>query len=204
MKKIKRKRLLKLILGKLIKRQEEGIMKSNLIAKNFTLTNDIRNESIKKFERLDKYFHDQQEMDIRFAKEGNDFVVETTAVLDGGRILRSETSDNSYQTAIDKNIDGLVRQVRKNKTKLMKSRQSGASIKFDNFEAYDDKKDDEKINIVRTKEINVKPMSAEEAILQMELLDHNFFVYLDSVDMQVRVVYRRRKGDYGQIIPSLD
>ncbi|WP_276864699.1 ribosome hibernation-promoting factor, HPF/YfiA family [Anaerococcus tetradius] len=179
-------------------------MKLNLIAKNFTLTNDIRNESIKKFERLDKYFHDQQEMDIRFAKEGNDFVVETTAVLDGGRILRSETSDNSYQTAIDKNIDGLVRQVRKNKTKLMKSRQSGASIKFDNFEAYDDKKDDEKINIVRTKEINVKPMSAEEAILQMELLDHNFFVYLDSDDMQVRVVYRRRKGDYGQIIPSLD
>ena len=86
----------------------------------------------------------------------------------------------------------------------MKSRQSGASIKFDNFEAYDDKKDDEKINIVRTKEINVKPMSAEEAILQMELLDHNFFVYLDSDDMQVRVVYRRRKGDYGQIIPSLD
>lgn len=204
MKKIKRKRLLKFILGKLIKRQEEGIMKLNLIAKNFTLTNDIRNESIKKFERLDKYFHDQQEMDIRFAKEGNDFVVETTAVLDGGRILRSETSDNSYQTAIDKNIDGLVRQVRKNKTKLMKGRQSGASIKFDNFEAYDDKKDDEKINIVRTKEINVKPMSAEEAILQMELLDHNFFVYLDSDDMQVRVVYRRRKGDYGQIIPSLD
>ena len=83
-------------------------MKLNLIAKNFTLTNDIRNESIKKFERLDKYFHDQQEMDIRFAKEGNDFVVETTAVLDGGRILRSETSDNSYQTAIDKNIDGCL------------------------------------------------------------------------------------------------
>lgn len=178
-------------------------MKLNLIAKNFTLTDDIRNESEKKFDRLDKYFHDQQEMDVRFAKEGNDFVVETTAILDGGKILRSETTDPTYQTAIDKNIDGLVRQIRKNKTKLMRDRQSGQSIKFDNFDPYKDY-DDKEVNIVRKKEIHVKPMSAEEAILQMELLDHNFFVYLDADDMQVRVVYRRKKGDYGQIIPHLD
>ncbi|EGC81676.1 ribosome hibernation-promoting factor, HPF/YfiA family [Anaerococcus prevotii] len=178
-------------------------MKLNLIAKNFTLTDDIRNESEKKFDRLDKYFHDQQEMDVRFAKEGNDFVVETTAILDGGKILRSETTDPTYQTAIDKNIDGLVRQIRKNKTKLMRDRQSGQSIKFDNFDPYEDD-DDKDANIVRKKEIHVKPMSAEEAILQMELLDHNFFVYLDADDMQVRVVYRRKKGDYGQIIPHLD
>lgn len=178
-------------------------MKLNLIAKNFTLTDDIRNESEKKFDRLDKYFHDQQEMDVRFAKEGNDFVVETTAILDGGKILRSETTDPTYQTAIDKNIDGLVRQIRKNKTKLMRDRQSGQSIKFDNFDPYEDD-DDKDANIVRKKDIHVKPMSAEEAILQMELLDHNFFVYLDADDMQVRVVYRRKKGDYGQIIPHLD
>ena len=178
-------------------------MKLNLIAKNFTLTDDIRNESEKKFDRLDKYFHDQQEMDVRFAKEGNDFVVETTAILDGGKILRSETTDPTYQTAIDKNIDGLVRQIRKNKTKLMRDRQSGQSIKFDNFDPYEDD-DDKDANIVRKKEIHVKPMSATEAILQMELLDHNFFVYLDADDMQVRVVYRRKKGDYGQIIPHLD
>ena len=178
-------------------------MKLNLIAKNFTLTDDIRNESEKKFDRLDKYFHDQQEMDVRFAKEGNDFVVETTAILDGGKILRSETTDPTYQTAIDKNIDGLVRQIRKNKTKLMRDRQSGQSIKFDNFDPYEDD-DDKDANIVRKKEIHVKPMSAKEAILQMELLDHNFFVYLDADDMQVRVVYRRKKGDYGQIIPHLD
>lgn len=179
-------------------------MKLNLIAKNFTLTDDIRSEAEKKFDRLDKYFHDEQEMDVRFAKEGNDYVVETTSYLDGGRILRSETNDETYQTAIDKNIDGLLRQIRKNKTKLMRDRQSGASIKFDNFDPYEEDKEDEKVNIVRQKEIHVKPMSAEEAILQMELLDHNFFVYLDADDMQVRVVYRRRKGDYGQIIPSLD
>lgn len=178
-------------------------MKLNLIAKNFTLTDDIRNESEKKFDRLDKYFHDQQEMDVRFAREGNDFVVETTAILDGGKILRSETTDPTYQTAIDKNIDSLVRQIRKNKTKLMRDRQSGQSIKFDNFDPYEDD-DDKDANIVRKKEIHVKPMSAEEAILQMELLDHNFFVYLDADDMQVRVVYRRKKGDYGQIIPHLD
>lgn len=85
----------------------------------------------------------------------------------------------------------------------MRDRQSGQSIKFDNFDPYEDD-DDKDANIVRKKEIHVKPMSAEEAILQMELLDHNFFVYLDADDMQVRVVYRRKKGDYGQIIPHLD
>lgn len=178
-------------------------MKLNLIAKNFTLTDDIRNESIKKFDRLDKYFHDQQEMDVRFAKEGNEFVVETTAFLDNGRILRSETSDETYPTAIDRNIDGLLRQIRKNKTKLMRDRQSGESIKFENLEPYEEEENDDKTNIKRVKEIHVKPMSAEEAILQMELLDHNFFVYLDAEDADVRVVYKRRKGDYGQIIPRL-
>ncbi|MDO5047873.1 MAG: ribosome-associated translation inhibitor RaiA [Anaerococcus sp.] len=179
-------------------------MKLNLIAKNFTLTDDIKNEANKKFDRLDKYFDDQQEMDVRFAKEGNFYVVESTAFLNGGRILRSETSDDTYPTAIDKNIDGLVRQIRKNKTKLMRNRQSGDSIKYESFEVDLDEKVDDDTKIVRRKEIHVKPMDEQEAILQMELLGHNFFVYLDAEDNEVRVVYKRKKGDYGQIVPYLD
>ena len=181
-------------------------MKLNIKAKNFNLTDDIKSEANKKFDRLDKYFHDEQEMDLRFSREKDNYFLETTAFLNGGRILRSETSDPSFQTAIDKNIDAILKQVRKNKTKLMKNRQSGESIRFENFD-FDDKEEEnreDEIVIARRKEIPVKPMSIEEAVLQMELLDHNFFVYQDAEDLDVRVVYKRNKGDYGVILPNVD
>lgn len=179
-------------------------MKLNLIGKNFKITSDIKEEAQKKFDRLDKYFDQAYEMDVRFSKEGNFYTVESTAFLNRGRILRSETTADTYLTAIDQNIDGLVRQIRKNKTKLMRNRQSGDSIKFENLEEDLKEPENTDLNIVRRKEIHVKPMDEQEAILQMELLGHNFFVYLDSEDNEVRVIYKRKKGDYGQIIPYLD
>ncbi|MCI7239342.1 MAG: ribosome-associated translation inhibitor RaiA [Anaerococcus sp.] len=179
-------------------------MKLNLIGKNFKITNDIKEEAQKKFDRLDKYFDQAYEMDVRFSKEGNFYTVESTAFLNRGRILRSETTADTYLTAIDQNIDGLVRQIRKNKTKLMRNRQSRDSIKFENLEEDLKEPENTESNIVRRKEIHVKPMDEQEAILQMELLGHNFFVYLDSEDNEVRVIYKRKKGDYGQIIPYLD
>ena len=127
--------------------------------------------------------------------------------LDKGPILRAEASDETYQNAIDKTIDALVRQIRKHKTRLTKDRRHD-SIKFENFnESFDDEYNiddsyDSEINIARTKEISLKPMSTEEAIMQMELLGHDFFVYYDQEDLEVRVVYKRRKGDYGLIVPS--
>lgn len=180
-------------------------MKLNIKAKNFTLTDDIISESNKKFDRLDKYFHDEEEIDLRFAKEGIGYVVEATMFLDGGTILRAEFGDESYQNAIDRVIDALVRQVRKHKTRLERDRRTGESIKFEALLSYDEgeeETDEEEINIERTKSIPVKPMSAEEAVLQMELLNHNFFVYQDAEDMEVRVVYKRNKGGYGLIVPT--
>ena len=178
-------------------------MKLNIKAKNFTLTDDIVRESEKKFDRLDKYFHDEESMDLKFAKEGIGYELEATMFLDGGTILRAEAYEETYENAIDRVIDALVRQIRKHKTRLQRDRQTGDSIKFEAFEkeAKDEEKEEE-IKIAREKTIPVKPMSAEEAILQMELLNHNFFVFQDAEDMEVRVVYKRKKGDYGLIVPT--
>ena len=178
-------------------------MKLNIKAKNFTLTDDIVRESEKKFDRLDKYFHDEESMDLKFAKEGISYELGATMFLDGGTILRAEAYEETYENAIDRVIDALVRQIRKHKTRLQRDRQTGDSIKFEAFdsEAKADEKEEE-IKIAREKTIPVKPMSAEEAILQMELLNHNFFVFQDAEDMEVRVVYKRKKGDYGLIVPT--
>lgn len=178
-------------------------MKLNIKAKNFTLTDDIVRESEKKFDRLDKYFHDEESMDLKFAKEGIGYELEATMFLDGGTILRAEAYEETYENAIDRVIDALVRQIRKHKTRLQRDRQTGDSIKFEAFdyEAKADEKEEE-IKIAREKTIPVKPMSAEEAILQMELLNHSFFVFQDAEDMEVRVVYKRKKGDYGLIVPT--
>lgn len=178
-------------------------MKLNIKAKNFNLTDDIVRESEKKFDRLDKYFHEEESMDLKFAKEGIGFEVEATMFLDGGTILRAEAYEESYENAIDRVIDALVRQIRKHKTRLQRDRQTGESIKFEAFEVQEfEEEKEEDIKIAREKTIPVKPMSAEEAILQMELLNHNFFVYQDAEDMEVRVVYKRKKGDYGLIVPT--
>ncbi len=182
-------------------------MKINLIGKNLDITDDIRNEVEKKFERLDKYFDENQAMDVRVSKEGNNYKVESTIILDGGTILRAESSEATYANAIDRSIDALMRQIRKQKTRLKKSRNSD-SIKFEHFnETFDaeyeiDDSYDDEIQIVRHKEVKMKPMSAEEAVMQMELLNHDFYVFQDQEDMEIRIVYRRKNGDYGEIIPT--
>lgn len=183
-------------------------MKINLVGKNINITQDIKDEVEKKFDRLNKYFDDQQAMDVKVSQEGNDYKVESTIILDGGTILRAESMEETYQNAIDRTMDALVRQIRKHKTRLLKHRTSG-SIKFESFnESFDseynidDSYDDDYIKIVREKEVKMKPMSDQEAAMQMELLNHDFYVYQDDQDMNLRIVYRRKNGGYGVIIPT--
>ena len=182
-------------------------MKINLKGKDMDITRDIIYEAEKKYDRLDKYFSNEEEIDILISREGIDYQVEATMYLDKGPVLRAEASEESYQNAIDRTIDALVRQIRKHKTRLIKDRHQ-ESIRFESFnqyfdEEYDiDESYDSDINIARIKEIPLKPMNTEEAIMQMELVGHDFFVYYDQDELDVRVVYKRRKGDYGLIIPS--
>ena len=196
------------VLGNNIKSIRRENMKINLVGKNINITQDIKDEVEKKFDRLNKYFDDQQAMDVKISQEGNDYKVESTIILDGGTILRAESMEETYQNSIDRTMDALVRQIRKHKTRLLKHRNSG-SIKFENFnESFDseynidDSYDDDEIKIVREKEVKMKPMSDQEAAMQMELLNHDFYVYQDDQDMNLRIVYRRKNGGYGVIIPT--
>ena len=107
-------------------------MKINLKGKNIDITDDIRYEAEKKYDRLDKYFSNEEEIDLLFSKEGNDYQVESTMYLDKGPILRAEASDENFQNAIDRTIDALVRQIRKHKTRLLKDRHQ-ESIRFESL-----------------------------------------------------------------------
>lgn len=177
-------------------------MKLNLRGKNINVTEDLRQMCQEKFDRLDKYFNQEEEMDVNLSIEGIGKKIESTIFLKLGTILRAEESSEDFMDSADMVVDSLVRQIRKHKTKLQKNRRSGQSIKFESFEEdFEEKQEESKI--VRYKEISVKPMSPEEAVLQMELLNHDFFVFLDDQEMQVRVVYKRKDGNYGEILPTM-
>ena len=148
-------------------------MKLNITGKNINVYESLKEEAKEKFDRLDKYFKNEEEMDLKFSTEGNLKKVEATIFLKGGTILRAEEENEDFSTGIDRVVDALVRQIRKHKTKLQRDRRNGESIRFELFEKEEKEEDENPLNIVRTKEINLRPMSDEEAILQMDLLNRS-------------------------------
>lgn len=178
-------------------------MKLDIKGKNIRVTEDLKEICQAKFDRLDKYFNQEETMDVKLSKEGNGKLIESTIFLKGGTILRAEELSDDFNTSADMVVDALVRQVRKHKTRLQKTRRGKESIRFESFEDIGNAETEDTSKLTRVKNISVKPMSVDEAVLQMDLLNHDFFVFLDDEDMQVRVVYKRRDGDYGEIIPSI-
>ena len=110
-------------------------------------------------------------------------------------IYRGEETEETFRNALDLAMEAIERQIRKNKTKLEKRLRDSVTKEFPE-EPIDDEP------IIRTKEFELRPMTPEEAILQMNLIGHSFFLYSDSVSGEVNVVYRRNDGDYGVIIPK--
>ena len=153
-----------------------------------------------KLGRLDKYLEDSDNVraNVIVKVKGHLQTMEITIPLKSF-ILRSEETQEDFYAAVDKTIDKLERQIRKNKTRLM-SRNSKPSYDF-NFEMIDFDKEEEKeeSKIVKRKTIEVKPMDEEEAILQMELLGHQFYMYKDADTNKPAVVYKRNDGNYGVI-----
>jgi putative sigma-54 modulation protein len=104
--------------------------------------------------------------------------------------------------SIDRAVDVLEAQMRKHKTKLQKRYKTGETIRFENLISIEEY-DDDKPKLVRTKRFVLKPMTTDEAILQMELLRHNFFIFMDAETQTVSVVYKRKDGNYGLIEPEI-
>lgn len=149
----------------------------------------------KKLGKLDKFFEEDAEAYVTVKVEKERQTVEVT-VKNKGMIYRAEETTKDMLNSFDTAVDSLVRQIRKNKVKLEKRLKAGA---FEGETMTPVEEDSE----VRVKRFKVKPMSVEEAILQMDLSGHEFFTYIDDESESVNVVYKRRGGGYGVLEPVL-
>lgn len=172
-------------------------MKLQFIGKNIEITDALKEITAKKFEKLDKFFSKDIEGKVTFSSVKNDKIFEATIYLPNSTILRAEESTSDMYTSIDIVLDNLERQIRKNKTKLQKKYQALETIRF---EKISEPVEEEEPKIVRVKNFDVSTMSEEEAILQIELLNHDFFIFKNAKDSKTNVLYKRKDGNYGLII----
>ena len=178
-------------------------MKVTVIAKNIELTPALKEMVEKKISKLEKYFGPNVEARATLSVQKNRQRVEVTIPFNGVILRGEEVTDDMYKS-IDLVEEKLVRQIRKQRTKLSRKNNSG-SLRYPEFNSLEFKNEDtdeDTSRIVKTKSFNVKPMSADEAVLQMELLGHSFFVYQDADINNVSVVYKRKDGNYGLIEPE--
>jgi len=175
-------------------------MEVKVSGKNLEVTDALRDNVTAKLEKFGKYLKEDTEAQATLSVQKNRQIIEITIPINGS-ILRVEESTDDMYTSVDRAIDKLNKQISKHKTKLEKRYKGHDTIRF---EYIPDIVDDDKFqpSVVRTKRFAVKPMDTEEAILQMELLGHNFFVYMNADSDDVNVVYRRKDGNYGLIEPT--
>lgn len=173
-------------------------MKVIVSGKNMEVTDALKDVVIGKLEKFGKYFKDDIEAQATLSVEKNRQIIEITVPING-TILRAEEVTNDMYSSVDKALDKLHKQMEKYKTKLENRYQGHDTIRFEQIPTAD--KDEEEIKIVRTKRFAIKPMDAEEAAMQMDLLGHSFFVFTNADTDEVNVVYRRKDGNYGLIEP---
>ncbi len=173
-------------------------MKFNIHGKKVEVTEPIKKYIEQKIGRLDKYFEDPKNITATVVVRirGIEQIVEVTIPIQK-IILRAEESHDDLYAAIDIVSDKLERQIRKNKTRMNKRSSKGENLGFDL--SFEDLKEEKESSIVKRKQIEMKPMSEEEAILQMNLIGHEFFVFKNMETGDVDVLYRRKDGDYGII-----
>lgn len=173
-------------------------MRVTVIGKNIDVTPALREIVERKISKLDRYFNPNVEARATLTVQKNSQIFEVTIPFNGV-ILRCEESTDDMYKSIDLVQAKLERQIRKQRTKLQ--RRNNESLRFSNFDEVA-LEDDDQGEIVKVKKFNIKPMSTEEAILQMELVEHNFFVFKDSDTDNVNVIYKRKDGNYGLLEPD--
>ena len=174
-------------------------MKMILTGRQMTVYESTKEMAQKKLAKFDKFFDENAEMTVCFSLRNNQEIVEIT-IRTAGLLFRAEEGNATFANAIDHAVEALERQIRKNKTRLEKQvRSEGLLIAEEDFL---DEEEEPEFRI-RTKTFSVKPMSVEEAILQMNLLGHDFFVFADDQSGDTCVVYKRKDGDYGLIVPTV-
>ncbi len=175
-------------------------MKFNIITKKLTLTDAELDYIQKKLAKLDKFFKEEPEARVAAGTIKDKEYVEAS-IYAGGMIYRAEVTDIDAKTATDAIVDIIERQIRKNKTKLERKikREALDDAMLLSGENYHGGEDTEEYRIVKTKRFQVKPMTPEEAVLQMKLLGHSFFVFKNVDTDEMNVVYERKDGKFALI-----
>ncbi len=174
-------------------------MKTLIVAKQITVTDDLKAIIEKKLEKFDKFFNDNASASVVLSRKREKEILELTITV-GSTLFRAEEESDTFRNALDNAVDIIERQIRKNKTRLQKRLRDGY---FDHA-VYDIEpdEDEEAPFKIREKTFPFRPMSVEEAILQMNLLGHQFFVFVNADTEKTNVIYKRKDNDYGLIVPE--
>jgi putative sigma-54 modulation protein len=178
-------------------------MNYNIRGQHFQVTDALRDYVEKKLSRLDKYFEIPvaSEINVTLSVTKGKHTIEVTIPLTGVMLRAEEKSEDMY-ASIDLVTDKLERQIRKHKTKVNRKFRQGSGVRSlfrEEGSAVSVLEEEEELELVRTKRFNLKPMDVEEAILQMNMVGHSFFVFANIDSEEVNVVYKRSDGKYGLI-----
>lgn len=179
-------------------------MKFTIIGRKIEITDKVRDYVEKKLSKLDKFFKDDSEARVVLGTVKENEYIEAS-IYAGGMIYRAEVVDSDILAAIDRIVDIIERQIRKNKTRLEKKIKKDATIDdiLISGTSYTEGEDKKEFEVVKTKRFIIKPMSVEEAILQMNLLGHNFFIFKNMDSDEMNIVYKRRDKKYA-VIESIE
>ncbi len=175
-------------------------MKITTLGRKCTLRDSFKDHAEKKLKKIERFFGDSAEAKVTATVEKNVQIVEVT-VLNGGMVFRSQERAENMNDALDLCVDSLIRQIRKNKTRIEKKLREGA---FDEYFAEGPVDEEAEFDVVRTKTVSLRPETVDEAILKMNLVGHRFYMFLNAETGNVSVVYVRNDGGYGLLEPEID
>ncbi len=178
-------------------------MKITYTTRKVTLRENFKERVEKKLAKFKKLFSDDAEAFVVVTLEKNRQTVEIT-IRDNRMVYRAESTMNEMNDALDRVVDILMRQIRKNKTRLEKRIKSGATLDEITAELPAEEEPEDEYQVVRKKQILVKPISVEEAILEMNMVNHDFFMFINAETDEMNVVYKRADGNYGVLEPTTD
>ena len=175
-----------------------GAMKFIISGKNIEVTEGIKAAIEEKLGRLDKYLVDDTIVNVTLSVQKGRQKIEVTIPMKG-HIIRAEEGSEDMYVSIDLVEEVIERQLRKYKNKIVQREQGAGSFRQ---EFIDKEAEDEEVRIIRTKQFDMKPMYPEDACVQMEMLGHSFYVFVNAETEQINVVYKRKGNTYGLIEPE--
>ena len=177
-------------------------MKTTIVGRKCTPKESFKDHVEKKLAKIDKFFGGEGTAKVTATVNKNNTTTVELTVQNGGLFFRSQADDQDMTVAFDKCVDNMIRQIRKNKTKVEKRIKSGNFDALVNGDTLAVEEDD--YQIIRQKNIVVKPQTVDEAILQMNLLEHDFYLFENIDTGDVNVVYSRKEGGYGLLEPDTE